>query len=152
MPHALPVEGTQHSWDRFLQWTKGVFPHHQHHAQDINWGNLPSRVGDLGSGSGSGKGSIALHCTPLHCFVRIFFLFITIIIFIYYYCGIALYFQLLNCSYVNIETLLQLFSFHQDVGEERMGLSNWLCAVSSPARLKTTIEAKNISSHSRTVL
>lgn len=157
LPHALPVEGIQNKlggstagtddWNR----PKGYWHTTEHHAQDINQGDLPRRVGDVVSGRGVWQGSVGgekLHCIVLFGYF-FYYHFITIFISLYY--GISLYFQLLNCSYLNVETSIFLL-IPPGLGKERRHLSKWLCGISSRARLKTTIEASNISSHSRTAL
>lgn len=62
-------------------------------------------------------GGEKLHCAPPAFFV-FFFLFIIIIIIIYYYYSILFYFQLLNCSYLDIQVLL-LFSSPLHQGQEK---------------------------------
>lgn len=115
---------------------KGYFHTTEHQAQDINWGDLPRRVSDLGSGRGIWQVSVVvekLHCVVLLGFfwvcLFVFLFFITIIIFIYYYFGISLYFQLLSHSYVNIETLLQFSSSFHRMWGKRGGVSAGGCVV-----------------------
>lgn len=139
---------------------KGYFHTTEHQAQDINWGDLPRRVSDLGSGRGIWQVSVGVE--KLHCVVLLVFflgLFVCFSVFYYhhyFYLLLFWHFTLLSiikpflCQHRNFTSILLLIS--QDVGEERRGFSRWLCGVSSPARLKTTLEANNIPLHSRAVL
>lgn len=92
--------GRELCWDRWLKVAKGVFHTTEHHAHFMNWGSYLEEEASRSAGMESGIGQ-QLYCASLGFPWVLFFPF-NIIIHYYY---ISPVFQLLNCSYLNLQIL-----------------------------------------------
>lgn len=111
LSRALPVRrrtketGREHSWDRWPELTKGTFYTTEHHAQYMNWGELPRRGTSLGLGRGVWHGAVGGE--QLYGALLVFpFSLLSFIIIYRCCCCILLYFQLFNSSCLKLQVLL----------------------------------------------
>ena len=117
--------GREHSWSRWPKLIEGLFHSMGHHAHCINWGSYPEG-GHYGFGNGvwhqSEQGK-QLSCASL-VWVFSFPSIIIITASITYHCYcILLWFQRLNCSYLNLQVLLLILLHIPQWGG---GDSEWL--------------------------